>query len=393
MKQQSHGAYILSVGFAMFSMFFGAGNIVFPLIIGAESQGHIFVALLGLCITAVGVPFLGLYAMTFLDGEYRPFFEKIGKAPGFAILILLMGLIGPFGAMPRCIALSYSTFSMFIPTVSAVVFSLASVIGVYFLTVKKSKVIDILGIWLTPILLFSLGLIVVRGIFFHNNSSVETGSLIASSEAFTHGLISGYQTMDLIGAFFFCHFVVNALKKISLKDGHLSSKLLTKNTLISSLIGSSLLGLVYCGLAYVASKHSEILSQVGPEKALAVLAYYFLGSWGGIVTCLAVILACLTTVIALAAVFSEFVHKDVTQSKLSYKSSLVITLIASFFISILEFQGIFRMLAPIVQVLYPSLIVLSIINIASHGWDIPIGRKASLALVSLTALAAILSNM
>ncbi len=389
MKQESRGAYLLSVGFAMFSMFFGAGNVVFPLLVGVESQGHIIAALIGLCVTAVGVPFLGLYAMTFFDGEYRPFFNKIGNGAGFLILLVLMGLIGPFGALPRCVALSYSTFSMFVPSTSPAVFSLIAMMLIYILTVKKSKVVEILGVWLTPILLFSLAVIVIRGIFFHD--AVEFDPTVTSVEAFSGGLLSGYHTMDLIGAFFFCHFVVNALKKVSLKDGHLHSKLLAKNTLYASIIGASLLAVVYCGLAYVASKHSEVLIRVTPDKALAVLAYYFLGPWGGVVTCLAVILACLTTAIALAAVFSEFLHKDLTLSKLSYKTSLTLTLIVGFFVSILEFEGIFRMLAPIVQILYPSLIVLSLVNIATHAWKAPIGKRASLALVLLTAVIAYFS--
>jgi len=105
----------LSTGLAMFSMFFGAGNVVFPLAMGQYAQDKNFFAILGLLITAVGVPFLGLMSMTLFDGDYRKFFGRIGKIPGFIIALAIMALIGPFGAMPRVIALSYSTAKNFFP--------------------------------------------------------------------------------------------------------------------------------------------------------------------------------------------------------------------------------------------------------------------------------------
>ena len=92
---------ILSTGFAMFSMFFGAGNVVFPLDLG-RTAGHMnFYAIAGLLITAVGVPFTGLLTMFLFEGNYTKFFERIGKVPGFVLAAFIMALIGPFYAMPR----------------------------------------------------------------------------------------------------------------------------------------------------------------------------------------------------------------------------------------------------------------------------------------------------
>src|ERR1700730_16757905 len=111
---QTNKSNTLATGLAMFSMFFGAGNIVFPLALGQIAQDKNFYAILGMLITAVGVPFLGLIAMTLFDGDYKRFFGRIGKVPGFIVAACIMGLIGPFGAIPRCIALSYSTAKMFL---------------------------------------------------------------------------------------------------------------------------------------------------------------------------------------------------------------------------------------------------------------------------------------
>src|SRR5262245_48888774 len=102
---------VWSTGLAMFSMFFGAGNIVFPLALGQFTQDKTFFGISGLLLTAVLVPLMGLIAMLLFEGDYRTFFQRIGKLPGFFLAVLILGLIGPFGAVPRCITMSFSTLS------------------------------------------------------------------------------------------------------------------------------------------------------------------------------------------------------------------------------------------------------------------------------------------
>src|SRR5665647_1655937 len=101
---QANKSPIIATGLAMFSMFFGAGNVVFPLALGQIAQDKNFFAILGMLVTAVGVPFAGLIAMTLFNGDYRKFFARMGAVPGFIVVAIIMGLIGPFGAIPRCIA-------------------------------------------------------------------------------------------------------------------------------------------------------------------------------------------------------------------------------------------------------------------------------------------------
>ena len=190
---------ITSVGFAMFSMFFGAGNVVFPLIVGTEAQDKAFWALLGLVITAVGVPFLGLMAMTLFDGDYRAFFARLGKWPGFVICLVIMGLIGSFGAIPRCITLAYSTVKLFFGQTPLLIFSLVSCVLIFLLTVQKSRITAILGYVLTPLLLVSLAVIVIKGAIIH--PTVQVGVMESNMASFGNGLLYGYHTIDLLGAF------------------------------------------------------------------------------------------------------------------------------------------------------------------------------------------------
>ncbi|MCE5293409.1 MAG: branched-chain amino acid transport system II carrier protein [Chlamydiales bacterium] len=357
---------LFSVGMAMFSMFFGAGNVVFPLIVGQATTDQSFFAMAGLVLTAVGIPFTGLFAMALYDGSYKEFFSRLGKWPGYVIALIIMGLIGPFGCMPRCIALSYSTTKMFFPEIGVVLFGITCCAIIFLTSIKKSRVIDFVGWILTPFFLFAIGFIVVMGII--NHPETQSPSTFESFDSFMYGLKSGYHTMDLLASFFFCSVVIGALRKISMVNGQIDRKSVIKNALYASGIGATLLALVYIGMSRVAALHSTSLAGVKADMLLGTVALEVLGPSAGIVTCLAVIMACLTTAIALAAVFSEFLSQEVFQNKVSYKMSLVGTLVVTFLVSTLEFGGIFAVLAPIVSVLYPALLILSLVNIAYKVW-------------------------
>jgi branched-chain amino acid:cation transporter, LIVCS family len=259
---------------------------------------------------------------------------------------------------------------MFFSWVAVIPFSIACCLAIYALTIKKAKVMDIVGWILTPFFLFAIGGIVLMGIYNHPGDLVP--SALSISDSLVFGLNSGYNTMDLLGSFFFCSVVMQALRTISYTDGELDRKKLIKNGLISCVIGATLLAIVYIGMSYVASLHSTSLANVKADVLLGTLALHVLGPYAGIVTCLAVVLACLTTAIALAAVFSEFLQQDILQGRVSYHKSLVGTLIVAFFVSTLEFSGIVKFLFPIVQLLYPALLILCIVNIGYGLW----GRQA-----------------
>lgn len=359
MLSSSTKSVVLMTGLAMFSMFFGAGNVVFPLALGQYAQDQNIYAILGLLLTAVGVPFLGLAAMTLFHGNYQSFFNRMGTIPGFLIALVIMALIGPFGALPRCIALSYSTMKPYLPY-SLPLFSLFSCGLIYLLTFRKSRILDVLGYVLTPILLVSLLIIIIKGFWTADYLPAAPHSPLTT---FVIGLNEGYQTMDLLGAFFFCSVVLTGLKDHVQQEGENYKKLMSL-TLKSSCIGAGLLALVYIGFSYVAAFNSEALSGVSKDEILGTIAFHILGPHAGIIAAIAVAFACLTTAIALAVVFAEFLHFQISQEKLSYQYSLIVTLAISFIISTLDFLGIVAFLAPILQVCYPALIMLCLLNIA-----------------------------
>lgn len=351
--------HTLTTGFAIFSMLFGAGNIVFALAIGQYAQDKNLFAIIGLLITAVGVPLLGLIAMTLYNGDYKSFFDRMGKTPGFIMAALILGLIGPFGALPRCIALSYSTSKMYLPEIPIWTFSIVCCLFIFLCTFRRTSIVNIIGYVLTPLKLGSLAFIIVMGFIF---SPITPETAHTELSVFFKGLKDGYLTMDLLATFFFCSIVIDCLRKNIDVSDPTNYKTLMVTTLKASCIGAGLLALIYIGFSYVAAAYSNTLLSVRPEDLITHIAIQVLGPYAGFVVSFTVTLACLTTAIALTTVFAEFIHKDLSKGKVSYTMALVITLSIAFAISTLNFTGILKLLAPILELCYPALIVLCLVN-------------------------------
>ncbi|MCC5832740.1 MAG: branched-chain amino acid transport system II carrier protein [Chlamydiales bacterium] len=359
-------ASIWSTGLAMFAMFFGAGNIVFPLALGQFTQDKNLFGVAGLIITAVFVPLIGLLSMLLYNGDYVAFFRRIGKVPGFLVAVMILGLIGPFGGIPRCITISYSTLEACglggLPGLNLTTFSLASCLVIFFFTFRQNKILSLLGYVLTPILLLSLAVIVVKGFIL---MPYPEPSSFSGWETFSKGLFDGYNTMDLLAAFFFSSVVLLCLRK-----GHVAKdipvaanrRLLTV-AFYGSLIAAALLAAVYLSFSFLAAGFSADLTSVPNHQMLGALAYKLLGPYAGMIASVAVSFACLTTEIALTAVFAEYLHETLFKEKVSFRISLLATLGLSFLVSTLRFEGITSFLVPILQVFYPALIVLCVLNV------------------------------
>jgi len=348
----------LSIGLALFSMFFGAGNIVFPLAVGQFSGDKTLFASLGLILTAAIIPIAGVIAMILFEGSHRHFFGRLGKVPGFLLSLAIISLLGPLGSTPRCIALAYTTLKSAFLDISPVAFS-AIVCGLIFAcTVKRNHILTILGWILTPVLLASLIAIIAIGLFTPSDvQNVDQTHL----DIFVHGLKEGYNTMDLLAAFFFSSTILNNLKQ---KTSHP-----IPTAFRASVIGAVLLALIYIGFSTVASFHGAQVAVHGKDELLAAITLYIAGPYGGPLVCIAIALACFTTAIALIAAFTDFVHREVLQERISYRPILVGALIFTFFVSICEFTQISAFLGPVLQICYPGLIVLTGLNIAHRLKD------------------------
>jgi LIVCS family branched-chain amino acid:cation transporter len=363
---------ICATGLAMFSMFFGAGNVVFPLDLGRVAGNMNFYAIMGLLITAVFVPFMGVIAMFLFEGDYKAFFNKIGTTPGIILTTFLMCIIGPFVAIPRCISLSYSTLNLYFPHLSLMLFSVVATLLVFFLTKSRGKILGILGYVLAPTLVISLVVVIIKGLTSYPGAITTD---YTPEAIFFYGLKEGYFTLDLMAAFFFSVVILIGLRRSLGKEIDLSSQAgkneLMGITLKSTLLGGGLIGFIYCGFSYVASFYSSVLHGVEKDTILSVISPKILGPIGGVVANSCVILACLTTAITLSAVFAEFVQNQLFKKRLNYLSCLLITLVIALFFANLGFIKILEMSKPVLYICYPVLIFFTLLNIASRLFGFP----------------------
>ncbi|KAF3361531.1 putative branched-chain amino acid transport system II carrier protein [Chlamydiales bacterium STE3] len=351
----------IAIGLAMFSMFFGAGNIIFPLAVGQYAGDKNLFAILGLLLTAVAMPITGLIAMLLYEGDYHQFFGRLGKVPGFLIALMIISLLGPLGSTPRCIALAYTTLKSTFPQLSQIFFSACSCFLIFLFTIRRSNLLKLLGWVLTPFLLVSLATIIVMGLFTPPTSLQLVNE--SSKKLFWHGLKEGYNTMDLLAAFFFSSTILSTLRLRVIEQGCFNASPI-KIALSASIVGAALLAAVYLGFSYLAAFHGADLHLTAKDEILAAITFKIAGPHAGILVCLTIALACLTTAIALISAFTDFIHKEVLSTKISYQSTLIASLLITFFISTFEFSGISAFLSPILQTCYPGLIVLTFLNIA-----------------------------
>lgn len=357
-------ALVLSTGLAMFSMFFGSGNLVFPLVVGQLSGGHFNLASLGILLTGVAVPFLGILGMILFNGNSNDFFSRLGKPAIFWFSLFALSLMGPFGVLARCITVAHGAFRLILPETPLWLFSILACAVIFLLTIRKNKIVPVLGSILTPLLLASLVLISLFSLFSTDLPPVK-GSGWTS---FKEGIFQGYQTMDLLAAFFFSSFVIKHLQdhKKTQENPESSLPIFFK----SALIGAGLLACVYFALVVMGAMYAPKLASIPPQEMLGFIAQQSLGSWAAPLVCIAMILACLTTAVVLTSLFADFLRKEVTKDKIGSATALSTTLVIAFFISTLEFSGIARFIGPILEVIYPALIVLTLLNIfyKIFGW-------------------------
>ena len=351
----------LTLGALIFSMFFGAGNVVFPLLIGKVSLEKIPFAMVGLLLTAVGGPLLGLFSATLFHGDSKGFFARAGKIPGLILLGISLALLGPFAVLPRCVIVAYAALSDMLYGMSLTWFSILFGAFVFLASLEKKKVVALLGKILSPILLICLFIIIIRGLML--GGTLPTTSM-SSAKAFQTGLFVGYDTMDLIASIFFSSAIWNlVMLELTSKKEPSDSKNILRITLFSGIIGGSFLALVYLGLGYIAALHANTLAGVAPEKYLKTLAYLTMGTSYGKIAGVAVALACLTTVIGLTVTLVELFKKELfpkvfTKNQTLFGCCLLTTIFAN-----LGFSNIMAVIHPVVAICYPAIIALTICNL------------------------------
>lgn len=357
---------IISSGLAIFAMLFGSGNLIYPPSVGIFSGEKAWIGILAFLISGVLIPLTGLIGMVLYKGDYRAFFNRIGKVPGNIAILCCMLIIGPLLAMPRIVDTTYELMYPFISNYTGLLsFSILFAVLSFALSYKKSSLIDVIGKILSPLILILLLIIFIVGLI--TNYSTTTTSM-ANLKIFKTSFILGYNTLDLLGALFFGYIIVSILEsndKSTLQD----TKKLAKTMISSSLIAGFLLAVVYVGLGAMGALHGKGLENLGVGKKFIALMQNILGNHGAFIISFTVLLACLTTIIALASVVTEYLRHDVVKDKISYKVILFLVLAVTTVFAQAQLDTILYYSEPFILILYPTLIVLTLCNIAYKLWD------------------------
>ena len=357
LKMNNKNKDILIIGFALFAMFFGAGNLIFPPYLGHAIGSEYIIGMLGFIITGVGLPLLAILSCLKGDGTFETIASKIG--PKFSIIFasILFIAIGPMLGIPRTAATTFEiTIQPLFPSFSPILFMIIYFAFNLIFVLNKSSVIDTIGKYLTPTLIVILSLIIIKGIIVPLGEISTTGATSVLSTS----LIEGYQTMDALAALLFAAVITNSLKE----KGYNKDQMIPM-ALRASIIAALGLAFVYGGLTILGAQTTTLVSSdISKTSLLLFIAHGVLGNVGRTVIAIAMSLACLTTSIGLLTAGSSFFEK-VSKGKLPYKVNAVVISIISIVIGALGVDNIIKISGPILNILYPvaiTLIVTTLLN-------------------------------
>jgi branched-chain amino acid:cation transporter, LIVCS family len=357
---------IYTIGFAIFTMLFGAGNIIYPIKAGVLAGSKHYIGILGFLLTGVVLPILGLVAMILFNGDYTKFFNRVGRIPGFLAIMFCMLIIGPFVVMPRCVTVPFEMLSPFFPNISLALFSALFCLLTFALTYKESNLLSILGKYMSPLLIGSLGLIIALGLIGSHNTIEQ---LRPSSTIFFEQIIHGFQTLDLIGALFFAYIIIRLIKTSS-TGIEFSNKQLATMCLKGSMVTAVLMTAFYVGFNLLGAYYAHLVTpDMNGAEIFRTVALNIVGQRGIIILIFAALITCLSTVTALAAVFAEYLRNEIFDKSLSYLHCLMIGLGITAIISNFGLTKILAFGFPIITAGYPIIVTITLCNIAYKIFD------------------------
>ena len=346
---------ILIIGFMMFSNFFGAGNLIFPPFLGATSGSNWLISFFGFVIADIGIILLSIYAIV-KAGSYQNIAGRAGKRFGIGIEFIMMLCLGPILVIPRT---SATTFELSIAPIfgdfNKIIFSIIFFSLVFLITMRPSKTIDIIGKYLTPVLLGTLFILIVKGII-SPIGDIKTN--IDSERLFVNGVNQGYQTMDSLGMGGIIAFIIAAFKSRGYKD----KKEISKLTIRASLIAGFGLVIIYGGLAYLGATMSGMYNESMSQTDLLInITSGLLGNAGIILLGIIVASACFTTAAGLTSITAKY-FSDLSNNKIKYNHLVIGICVYSTVMSNLGVDKIISIAVPILTILYPVGIILVLIS-------------------------------
>ena len=346
----------------LFGMFFGAGNLIFPVHLGQMAGQNALPAIIGFIITAVGIPILGVAAIgvTHSDG-LQTLSGKVGKGYGIFFTCLLYLTIGPLFAIPRCATVSFTT--SITPLLGAdsperlylLLFSAVFFAFVLFFSLRPGKITVWIGKIINPLFLFFFAVLMLAALLAPGAavSAVEPVEAYRS-DAFFPALIEGYGTMDAIAGLAFGIVVIDVIRRMGVDN----DDTIAEDVLSSGLLTGALMALIYV-VSIVVGAQSRGLFELSENGGIALtqIAGHYLGGVGLFILAFTITFACLKTSIGLVTACAETFSK-MTNGKISYRSWAILFTVFSFAVSNIGLSAIIEYSIPMLMLIYPPAIAL-----------------------------------
>lgn len=345
--------------FALFSLFFGAGNLILPPFLGYNAGTSWGLVTLGFVFSAVIIPILAIYSYAKLQGTMLDFANKV--TPVFAIIysvcVYVISVVLP---APRTASVTYEMavqpyFQISSFWTSVIYFSLVLVF-----VLKRNKILNFIGKYLTPLIILILIFIISIGL----NTEIDPIKNSVFSNSFTEGILEGYQTFDAIGGVLVGGVVVISL---SLQSNY---SYLEKKKIIARAGVQSGLGLlfIYGGLIALGAHYNGSFQTDNRTELLTFLSKESLGNIGTAFLGVLVALACFTTAVGIITGTSDFVKGIANNSNIAYTITAIIGSIIGVAIGQFDVHYIINIALPILMFIYPITIVLILLNALPKKW-------------------------
>lgn len=348
----------LLMGITLFSMFFGAGNLIFPPFVGAMAGKSSLIAGAGFALSAIGLPILGVAAVT-KSGGLENLASRVHKKFAFVYILILYLSIGPCLAIPRTASTSFSM--AVVPFVKEVkeghqlIYSIVFFVVAMLIALKPEKLTEYLGKKLTPCLLVLIVIIFV-GSFLHPAGKLALPTGGYEELPMIKGFLDGYQTMDTLAALNFGMIIAMNIRE----KGIQKEQSIMKETIFAGWIAGIILCIVYGMLLYTGAISSDTFkgAKDGTE-ILTALTQFLFGRVGVIILALVFLIACVNTCIGLLSCCGKYFHSIVP--KISYRNWVFLFAFVSMIISNIGLTKILELSVPVLNAIYPVAIVLIIL--------------------------------
>ena len=379
----------------LFGLFFGAGNLIFPVYMGQQAGANLWPAIVGLCLTGVGLPLLGVAAMGMSQSEGC--FDmgcRVGRGYSYFFTCALYLSIGPLFAIPRTATVSFSVGILpLLPseyeTPALCIFSALFFLVVLYFSLRPSGILTWVGKVLNPLFLLFLSILLAAALLHPMGDPAALEPIGAYAEqsaaqSFFQGFLEGYNTLDALAALAFGIVLINAIRGLGLQ----SPQAISGSTVKAGCLSTALMAVIYCLLTVVGAQSRAVygLSADGGEALYQIGTHYF-GTLGGVLLGITVTFACLKTAIGLitscATTFTELFPRS-----LSYRAYTVVFCLFSFGVANFGLSRIISLSTPVLMFLYPLTITLVLLCLTGRWFQYD--RRIFLPVTALTAVAAFL---